>query len=197
MKYLLYALLILIFISPLPAGDVSLAWDHSSSQGVTGYKVYFGNASRTYGEPITIGYQNTFTVTAMRAGEYFFTVTAVDAAGNESGYSNEVSAIVGSADISPPAEVELSSLWVSGPLPIDTTGTSIKLSWKTSRPCTSRIEFTYQGGTFSSLVVDLQPVTDHFVRLTDLRPGTLYTYEVYNTDSSGNLAVASGSFRTK
>lgn len=73
------------------AADVSLAWDPSPSAGVTGYKLYVGSSSRTYGAPITIGNQTQYTVTGLSAGTYFFAVTAYDANGNESGFSNEVS----------------------------------------------------------------------------------------------------------
>jgi hypothetical protein len=78
------------------AADISLAWDASSSSNVARYKVYFGNGSRTYGTPTTIGNQTTYTVSGLTAGTYFFAVTALDADGNESDYSNEASQILNS-----------------------------------------------------------------------------------------------------
>ena len=36
------------------ATDVSLAWDASVSPNIANYKVYVGNASKTYNAPITI-----------------------------------------------------------------------------------------------------------------------------------------------
>jgi len=77
------------------AADVSLAWDPSASEGVTGYNVYVGLSSGNYNDPIAIGNQTSYTVTGLSTGTYYFAVTAFDATGNESGFSNEVSAPVG------------------------------------------------------------------------------------------------------
>ncbi|MEJ2111656.1 MAG: dockerin type I domain-containing protein [Acidobacteriota bacterium] len=76
------------------AGDVSLAWDPSISSSVVGYKLYYGNASGSYDSFHTITNQSSYTVTDLVADTYFFAVTAFDSMGNESGFSNEVSAIV-------------------------------------------------------------------------------------------------------
>jgi hypothetical protein len=76
------------------AADVSLAWDASLSPGITGYKVYVGTTSRTYGTPITIGNQTTYTITNLSAGTYYIAVTAYDASSNESGFSNEVTTTI-------------------------------------------------------------------------------------------------------
>jgi hypothetical protein len=73
------------------AADISLAWDASVSAGVTGYKVYVGSSSGTYGTPTAIGNNTAYTVTGLASGTYYFAVTAYDAGGNESGFSNEVS----------------------------------------------------------------------------------------------------------
>ena len=77
------------------AGDVSLAWNPSASEDVVGYKIYTGNSSGNYNDTITIGNQTSYTVTDLSDGTYFFAVTAFDAAGNESGFSNEVSTTIG------------------------------------------------------------------------------------------------------
>jgi hypothetical protein len=91
-------LLFLLCTGPqLMAADVSLAWDASVTPEVTGYKVYYGNSSGVYGTPITIGNQTSYTVTGLTAGTYYFAVTAFDASGNESDFSNEVSKIIGSS----------------------------------------------------------------------------------------------------
>lgn len=94
MKILHIVIALLLLSVPGIAGDVSLAWDPSPSQGIVGYKVYFGNASGIYDGFKTTPNQTTYTVTDLAAGTYYFAVSALDAAGNESGYSNEVSAAV-------------------------------------------------------------------------------------------------------
>ena len=85
--------LLLLFCSFVPAmsADVSLAWDASVSPDAIGYDVYLGTSSRTYGSPITIGNRNSYTVTGLTPGTYYFAVTDFDINGNQSDYSNEVS----------------------------------------------------------------------------------------------------------
>ncbi len=80
---------------PALAADVVLKWDASVSPGITGYKVHYGRSSRNYGEPIAVGNQTTYTVRDLANGKWYFSVTAIDGKGNESGFSNEVVKIVG------------------------------------------------------------------------------------------------------
>lgn len=73
-----------------------LAWDApAGATDVSGYRLYYGSAPGTYdqapGAGIGVGNVTTYTVTGLnRATRIYFAVTAVDAQGNESGYSNEV-----------------------------------------------------------------------------------------------------------
>jgi hypothetical protein len=97
----LHTLTILLFLlcfgSRLMAADISLAWDPSVTPGIVGYKVYYGHSSGVYGTPVTIGNQTTYTVTGLTSGTYYFAVTAFDASGNESDFSNEISQVIGSS----------------------------------------------------------------------------------------------------
>ena len=75
-----------------------LSWSASSSADVVGYRVYHGSASGSYvqsrGAGANTGATTTYTVTGLTAGRtYFFAVTAYDAAGNESAFSGEASAV--------------------------------------------------------------------------------------------------------
>jgi hypothetical protein len=80
--------------SPAWAQNVTLAWDANSETDLAGYKVYYGTASRTYGTPIIIGTQTTYTVTGLAPGTYYFAVTAYNTSSLESGFSNEVTATI-------------------------------------------------------------------------------------------------------
>ena len=68
-------------------GAVTLEWDANTDDTVR-YKVYYGNTTGEYEayEETTL---NIYTI-IRPDGDWFFVVTAVDEAGNESGYSNEV-----------------------------------------------------------------------------------------------------------
>lgn len=79
------------FMNVTAATSATLQWNASTSQGVTGYKVYIGMASGQYGSGIAVGNVLTYTVTGLAKGvTYYFVATAVSSTG-ESGYSNEIS----------------------------------------------------------------------------------------------------------
>jgi subtilisin len=77
--------------TPAFAGDVILSWEANTESDVDGYNVYYGTASGSYGTPIDVGNQTTYTVTGLGPGTYYFAVTAYNTSGNESGFSSEVS----------------------------------------------------------------------------------------------------------
>ena len=89
-RFVLALGLMLSFGSTALAADVTLAWDPNSETDLAGYKVYYGTASGVFGAPITLGKVTTYTVTGLAPGTYYFAVTAYNAAGLESGFSNEV-----------------------------------------------------------------------------------------------------------
>lgn len=75
------------------APQVSLAWNASPTTTVTGYKLYYGQASGSYTANTDVGNQLTYTVGNLTAGKnYYFAIKAYNAAGAQSEFSNEVSA---------------------------------------------------------------------------------------------------------
>ena len=106
MKLLVLAFLtLLLLVSPrlaLGAGptnstsSVQLAWDPSptTTMGVINYNLYYGPASATYTNTISVGTNTTTSVSNLvRGATYFFAATAVCATNllNESDFSNEIS----------------------------------------------------------------------------------------------------------
>ena len=80
---------------PPPSNSASLAWDAVTVPNLSGYRVYFGTARRTYlqplGQGISVGNVTTYTMTGLASGtRYYFAVTDFDTLGQESSYSNEV-----------------------------------------------------------------------------------------------------------
>ena len=70
---------------------VTLAWNPNSEIDLAGYRVYYGNSSRTYGAMIDVGNRTTFQVPSLSPGvTYYFAVTAYNTTNMESGFSNEV-----------------------------------------------------------------------------------------------------------
>lgn len=87
LSFILFLFLISL-VSGANAADVTLQWNPVDQS--TGYKIYWGQASRSYGDPVDVGTVTTYTLKDLNAGSYFFAVTAYNAFG-ESGYSAEVS----------------------------------------------------------------------------------------------------------
>ncbi len=69
-------------------GHVALTW--TSPPLASGYKVYVGTSSRTYGSPINVGNASSYSVTGLTNGTmYYFTISAYDSTG-EGSRSNEL-----------------------------------------------------------------------------------------------------------
>jgi PKD repeat protein len=102
------------------AGDINLAWDASPSDGVAGYKLFYGSASNSYQTSIDVGNVTSYQIAGLTSGNpYFFAIKAYNAAKSiESTYSNEVSVTV-------PAMTTLTSDFTpnktSGPAPLIVT----------------------------------------------------------------------------
>ncbi len=90
----LVALTLILFlcISNVYSAQATMSWNPNNEGELAGYKVYYGNSSGSYSSSIDVGNQTSYTISNLVEGEiYFFAATAYDLAGNESGYSNEVS----------------------------------------------------------------------------------------------------------
>ncbi len=96
-KWLFLILVSLVFILELNPGfaaQIKLAWDPNTEPYLAGYKIYWGNGSKSYGSPIDVGNVTQYTLTGLTAGNtYFIAVTAYGLSNNESGSSNEVSGV--------------------------------------------------------------------------------------------------------
>jgi fibronectin type 3 domain-containing protein len=76
-----------------------LSWNAVTASPVSGYRIYFGTAARSYQQPpgtgAWAGSGTSFNVSGLQRGmTYYFAVTAVDGQGNESAFSNEASKLV-------------------------------------------------------------------------------------------------------
>ena len=75
-------------------GTATLTWDASVDPRVSGYRIYYGTAPRTYFQPIgqglDVGNITSYTVTGLSsATTYYFAATAYDSLNSESDFSNE------------------------------------------------------------------------------------------------------------
>ena len=83
------------------ANNVLVLWDPSPSDGVGGYKLYYGTAPHSYTFTTDVGSATNATVSGLSVGTtYYFAATAYDTNGLESAYSTEVSYLMGSTNVS-------------------------------------------------------------------------------------------------
>jgi PKD repeat protein len=105
------------------AATVNLAWDPVATPPVSGYTVHWGNASGAYASQVDAGTSTSRSVTGLTEGTtYYFAVTAYDAAGGRSGYSNELVATAPYA--APVANFSASATSGFAPLSVNFTNTS-------------------------------------------------------------------------
>lgn len=93
LKCFRFALLSLVCISIFPAvcfgRDITVQWQPSTSQGVTGYNFYYGASSGNYTTPVALNIVTTYTLTHQPPGTYYIAVTALNS--NDSPPNNESS----------------------------------------------------------------------------------------------------------
>ncbi len=80
-------------LNPPATSSATLRWDPNPESDLASYRVYRSNTQGIYGAPVAVVPAGTVTyqATGLQTGNtYWFTITAVDSQGNESGYSNEV-----------------------------------------------------------------------------------------------------------
>ena len=88
---------------PAPPTSVSavVAWDPNAESDLMGYKLYVGTSSGVYGAPIDVGNFTDYEVRNLEPGRtYYFSVTAYDLSGNESGLADEISNTLSTTSIS-------------------------------------------------------------------------------------------------
>lgn len=164
---------------------VNLSWSASSDNiGVTGYNVY-RNGIKLSGMPVAATSYNDSGLTASTS--YSYKVTAVDAAGNESGQSTAATATTNAPpDTTPPA------------VPTGLTATpgdsKVTLSWtaNTSDPDLQGYN-VYQGAT----KLTSSPITaTSYIIASGLTNGSMYYFSVSSVDLSGNESAKTTTYAT-
>lgn len=70
--------------------SVRLGWDKSPEANITGYRIHYGVASRTYTHTVNVGNTTNAIISGLADGViYYFAATSLDSYGLESDYSNE------------------------------------------------------------------------------------------------------------
>ncbi len=155
---------------------VSLEWDFATDYiGVTGYRVYTNGAS-----PVSVNGLQTTITGLMPETEYSFTITALDAAGNESEPSVAVIVTTDEPDTeapTAPANLRSSNL----------TYLSLDLSWDASTDNVGVAGYEVLSDPDVGQII----VSSTTAEITGLAPETQYTFTVVAYDAAGNISEES------
>lgn len=155
--------------------------------------VRYGNYSNT--PPVVpVSTAPTYTVTGLAPGTYYFSVTAHNTTGLESGFSNEVSATI-TQPPEPPTGLEITSQSASlrwfGVVLLATTNekASATLRYRRIEDATAR---------YTTVIATPDPIrTQHRAVLYDLPAASHYSYEWTVTGADGTAVKGSGTFQTR
>lgn len=190
--WLLLALVLLTVIGlacVVWAADITLSWQANTEADLAGYKLYQSTTSGQYAAPVvTVGPVTTqkLTIPSPQVDTtYYFTLSAYDLAGNESGKSSEVSKLV--AGVPAPSAPGMPVLTV-----VAVTSTELDIRWPTVSDGV---------GGVAKVDIRLGSLTDHWglmttqscpaspCRLTGLTSGTTYQVQAvaYRTEATRNV----------
>jgi len=95
MLFLVLVILTLLGAQAGWAATVNLAWDANTESDLDGYKLYYGTTQGAYPNVVVIDDKSATTwQLTLVPGTYYFAMTAFDTSGNESGFSDEVDAVI-------------------------------------------------------------------------------------------------------
>ncbi len=96
MKKLFIILALLAIAGTTQAATIQVTWNPNTEPDLAGYRLYVGEASGQYSEPVDVGNvtEHQLTITPQYGATYYFALTAYDTSGNESGYSDEATCFI-------------------------------------------------------------------------------------------------------
>ena len=161
------------------AQGASVAWNASTDTvGVTEYLIYRNNAY--LGSATSLSYVD---ATAQTGATYTYTVSAKDAAGNESGKSAG-------------ATITMPQVTISHSV-TNITRNGATINWSTNYLSTGTVTILRNGNVIATINSNTAK-TSHSVTVTGLSRWTRYDYQINASRSGGSgSASASGSFRTR
>jgi len=115
MKKILFGLVAFFFMCGVAfaGSNVTFTWDANSESDLAGYRLYQSQTSGIYNNPhvaeIPAGTEEV-TLNDVSDGTYFWVLTAFDDSGNESGFSNEVTASLDSTAPVPPSNLLIDAI---------------------------------------------------------------------------------------
>ena len=84
-------------------GTGILNWEKSTENNISGYKIYYGQETRSYNTIVDVGNVQTYSIPGLSEGKtYYFAITVYDIHNQESDFSNEQEIVLQLIDLVPP-----------------------------------------------------------------------------------------------
>lgn len=193
--WLLLALVLLTVIGlacVVWAADVTLSWQANTEPDLAGYKLYQSTTSGQYAAPVaTLGNVTTHTVTVPTPpadSTYYFTLSAYDLAGNESGKSNEVSRLVAGVPVAPTLPPPTNFRYEAGAMKWDAmpqaTGGYYLRVHEIGTPYSPCDATLYCNNGVNSLTATSKTLT--------FKPGTQYDAWIHSVAADGTVGTSTG-----
>jgi PKD repeat protein len=136
-----FVVLYMMFLPGLALGETAtISWDPNPEPDIAGYKVFYGTSSGNYTDCITVNStQTSCEITGLQGGNtYYFAVKAVDASGQESEFSSEVSKYIPAPIVPPNADIQVNANHGIAPFEVildaglssDSDGNIVQYSWQ-------------------------------------------------------------------
>ena len=183
-------ILIVAFLALFPdigiASSLHVTWNANTDSDLSGYKVYYGTQSNTYGTPVPIVDATSYDIPNVQTGStYYVAVSAYDSSNNESVKSAELSAYIPASDTTPPTgSVSINS----GAASTSSTAVTLTLSAGDAAGTVTGMKFSNDGTTYSS---EYSYATSYSWTLSS-GYGTKTVYALFK-DNSGNWMTSSAS----
>lgn len=174
------------------SGSVTVSWDANTETDLEGYNVYYGLESKNYSDVLDVGNVNSVSLSELSADQtYFFAVTAYDLTGNESPFSDEVSATITATD-GGDANSDTTRPKVVAVVPRGETQIDLIFSEPVDKSSAENVaNYSISNGvTIIGAVLDADPTIVHLITSAHTR-GVDYILVVKNVaDVNGNMVHA-------
>ncbi len=181
------------------AGRATVSWDPNTEDDLAGYKVYWGTQpNRNYTDVLDVGNVTSHTFDNLQEGQtYYFAVTAYDRAGNESGFSEEVSAEIPSSGGNDPGPGDTTAPELVNVTAMGETQVDVIFSEPLDRTSAETASHYAVSGSIQVIgaILDQSETVVHLVTSTHQR-GVDYTLSVTGIEDKAGNVVASGSAKT-
>jgi len=170
-----------VIATAVSTSTIDLIWSAATDNiGVTGYRIF--RDSVLLATVTALSHQDTGLSSST---SYAYTISAVDAAGNESALSATAYVTTLTPDMTAP---EISAVTSTG-----MTASGAMITWTTNEAADTEVEYGTTVSYGQSTTLNTSILTSHSQNLSGLSAGTLYHYRVKSRDAAGNLAI-SGDF---